>query len=268
MVKIYDNPTLQNVVELRNITQVYQNKEGGESKVIENLNLLIEYKSDEKARFVVILGQSGCGKSSALRYIAGLQEPTRGEVLIFDESRKDPINMVFQQYSSFPWYTVLENVALPLIFKHVPKQDAKTLAFEIIEKVGLKGHENKKAQYPNLSGGQLQRVAIARCLINNPKILLMDEPFGALDLYTRFQMQLFLNKIKESLNTTIIFVTHDISEAVFLADDVYIMKANPGQIVQKFSVNLPQHRDLLVRRHSTFTQQVHEIEDYFLNNLE
>lgn len=205
--------------------------------------------------------------STLLRYISGLQKPTSGEVLIFGKPRTVPIDMVFQQYSSFPWYSVLENVALPLKFKGVAKAEAEQKALQMIERVGLKGHENKRAYYPKLSGGQLQRVAIARCLVNNPQILLMDEPFGALDLHTRFQMQLSLNEIKETLNSTVVFVTHDIAEAVFLADDIYVMKANPGQIVRKFVVNAPDHRTLELRRSSLFTQQVYEIEDYFLQNL-
>lgn len=265
--EMYDDPTLQNAIELRGITQVYRNKEDKDVTVIRDLNLLIEYKMGARGRFVVILGESGCGKSTLLRYISGLQKPTSGEILIFNKPRIDPISMVFQQYSSFPWYTVLENVALPLRFKKVPKDEAEKRALQMIERVGLKGHENKRAYYPKLSGGQLQRVAIARCLVGNPQILLMDEPFGALDLHTRFQMQLSLNEIRESLNSTVIFVTHDISEAVFLADDIYVMRANPGQIVKKFSVNAPNHRDLTLRRSSLFTQQVYEIEDYFLQNL-
>lgn len=265
--EVHDNPSLRNAVQLKGITQVYLDSKGVELKVIEDLNLLIEYKPNDRARFVVILGSSGCGKSSILRYISGLQKPTKGEVLIFDKPRSKPIDMVFQQYSSFPWYTVLENVALPLFLKHVPKKEAETKALEMIEHVGLKGHEHKKAQYPKLSGGQLQRVAIARCLINKPQVLLMDEPFGALDLYTRLQMQIFLNKIKEMINFIVIFVTHDITEAVFLADDIYVMKANPGQIVRKFTIDAPDRRDLSLRRSQVFTQQVYEIEDYFLQNL-
>jgi len=265
--EIYDDPTLQNAIELKNITQVYKNKNGEDVTIIQNLSLLIEHKPGSRGRFVVILGESGCGKSTLLRYISGLQKPTNGEISIFGKPRTDPISMVFQQYSSFPWYTVLKNVALPLIFKKVPKEEAEKCALQMIERVGLKGHENKRAYYPKLSGGQLQRVAIARCLVNNPQILLMDEPFGALDLHTRFQMQLSLNEIKETLNSTIIFVTHDIAEAVFLADDIYVMKANPGQIVRKFSMNLPRYRNLTLRRSPMFTEQVYEIEDYFFKNL-
>lgn len=265
--EIYDDPTLENAIELKGISQIYGDKRDIELKVIENLNLLIEHKPGFRGRFVVILGESGCGKSTLLRYISGLQKPTSGQVFIFSKLRSAPIDMVFQQYSSFPWYSVLENVALPLKFKRVSKNEAEQKALQMIERVGLKGHESKKAYYPKLSGGQLQKVAIARCLVNNPQILLMDEPFGALDLHTRLQMQLFLSEIKECLNSTVVFVTHDISEAVFLADDIYVMKANPGQIVKKFSVNAPNHRDLALRRSSLFTQQVYEIEDYFLQNL-
>ena len=132
--------------------------------------------------------------------------------------------MVFQQYSSLPWMTVLENVGLALKFQGVSKDERNERAMELIRLVGLEGHEYKYAQYPTLSGGQLQRVAIARSLLASPEILLMDEPFGALDIKTRLSMQDLLTNIWHQFQSTIVFVTHDISEAVYLADDIYIMK--------------------------------------------
>ncbi|MDO8516963.1 MAG: ABC transporter ATP-binding protein [Nanoarchaeota archaeon] len=213
--------------------------------------------------FIVILGRSGCGKSTLLRYLCGLQKPTQGEVLINGKPRTEEtvIAQVFQQYSSFPWYSVLENVMLPLIIQGVDRRQAKEKAMEMIQRVGLEGHEKKWALYPLLSGGQLQRVAIARSLISNPHILLMDEPFGGLDTFTRHQMQLMLASIWEVLQSTVIFVTHNIDEAVFLADKIYIMSANPGQIVKKYHVDLPTHRDKSTKRDPRFTQLVWEIED-------
>ena len=151
----------------------------------------------ERGQFITLMGKSGCGKSTLLRYISGLQVPTSGDVYIYGKKRtdKDRIPMVFQQYTSFEWKTVLQNVALPLILKGVSKDEANEKAMAMIKIVGLAGHESKWAKYPILSGGQLQRVAIARNLVVNPQILLMDEPFGALDTVTRKQIQLFLRSI-------------------------------------------------------------------------
>jgi NitT/TauT family transport system ATP-binding protein len=239
------NTNLLDVIELKNITQIYD----GKNKVIDDLNLLIEDKPNQ-GQFIVILGQSGCGKSTLLRYMCGLQKPTAGEVLIDGKSitlNQHPISMVFQQYSSFPHLTVLENVELGLKLEGVDKKIRKDQAMAMIEKVGLKGHEKKYAQYPLLSGGQLQRVAIARSLIKNPRIILMDEPFGALDTYTRRKMQMQLKELWKELSSTIILVTHDINEAVFLGDDIFVMAANPGRIIDYIHVDLPLDRDPSVR---------------------
>ena len=255
----FDNTVLPDIIELKNICQTYD----GNNFVIDGLNLLIEDKPGQ-GEFVVILGGSGCGKSTVLRYICGLQKPTSGEVLIYGKQRSDTdhIAMVFQQYSSFYWYTVLQNVMIPLSIKGVPQKEAKEKAMEMIVKVGLEGHENKYAQYPTLSGGQLQKVAIARSLISNPKILLMDEPFGALDIHTRHEMQILLANIWEELDSTIMFVTHDIREAVFLGDDIWVMDSNPGQIEGMFHVNLPLIRDRETTRTSEFIGLVQQIEDH------
>ena len=184
---VVNDTDLPNLIELKNIGQSY---DGGNSYIIQNFNLLIEDKPAQ-GQFVVILGMSGSGKSTILRYIAGLQKPTSGDVFIHGKLRtdEDRVGMVFQQYSSFPWLTVLENVAIGLEFKGMPEKERNEKAMEMIELVGLSGHQNKYAEYPTLSGGQLQRVAIARSLLANSEILLMDEPFGALDIKTRIQMQ-------------------------------------------------------------------------------
>lgn len=255
-----ENTALPDIIELRKIKQVY-----GDSKnpIINDLNLLIEDKPNQ-GQFIVLLGGSGCGKSTLLRYIAGLQEPTEGEVLLYEKPRvkTDRIGMVFQQYSSFPWKTVLDNVALGLEYKGVPKKERREKAMEMIKKVGLEGHEHKFAQYPDLSGGQLQRVAIARSLLYDPKILLMDEPFGALDIETRSQMQDLLAEIWIDIHPTIIFVTHDIAEAVYLGDDIYVMGRNPGNIRKKFTSPLPLKRTRDMKRQAAFTNRVLEIEDF------
>ena len=225
-----------NIIELRGMGQSY---DGGENWIIKGLDFLIEDKPAQ-GEFAVILGMSGCGNSTILRYIAGLQEPTMGEVLIKGKPVSDDnrVSMVFQQYSSLPWMTVLDNVGLALRYKGISKKERDLKAMEILELVGIAGHEKKYAQYPTLSGGQLQRVAIARSLLANPDILLMDEPFGALDIRTRIQMQDLLSEIWEKFHSTILFVTHDISEAVYLGDDIYILKAQPSQIVEHIKIDL------------------------------
>ena len=254
-----DKPARTNIIELRNIGQSY---DGGKTWIIKGLDLLIEDKPDQ-GQFVVLLGASGSGKSTLLRYIAGLQTPTEGEVLIKGEpvNDKQRVSMVFQQYSSLPWMTVLDNVALALDYQGISKKERYARSMEMIELVGLAGHEKKFAQYPALSGGQLQRVAIARSLIANPDIVLMDEPFGALDIRTRIQMQDMLIDLWHRFHSTIIFVTHDISEAVYLADDIYIMKAPPSAIVEHIDIDLPLRRDHSTKRDAHFTELVHQVED-------
>ncbi len=259
---MFNNTERPDIIDLKNIQQSY---DGGQTFIIKDFELLIEDKPAQ-GQFIVILGMSGCGKSTVLRYIAGLQKPTAGEGYIHEKpiTPDQHVGMVFQKYSSLPWLTVLENVALGLRYQNVPEKERRERAIEMIEKVGLKGHEQKFAQYPTLSGGQLQRVAIARSLLTNPEILLMDEPFGALDINTRLQMQDMLSKIWMELHPTIIFVTHDISEAVYLGDDIYIMKSPPSRIVEHIHVDLPFNRNRLTKREPRFVELVQEVEDRML----
>ena len=258
-----DNPALENIIELKNISQSY---DGGQNWIIENLNLTIEDKPGQ-GQFAVILGMSGSGKSTLLRYIAGLQDPTKGEVFIKGKpvTGDNRVSMVFQQYSSLPWMTVLDNVGLALRYKGINKKDRDEQAMEMLKLVGLEGHEKKYAQYPTLSGGQLQRVAIARSLLANPEILLMDEPFGALDIRTRLQMQDLLSELWEKFHSTILFVTHDISEAVYLGDEIYILKAQPSHIVEKIIIDLPLKRNRETKRNPKYTEIVHHVEDTMIH---
>jgi NitT/TauT family transport system ATP-binding protein len=255
----FSDTNLDNIIELRNIRQSY---DGGKTYIIDGLDFLVEDKPAQ-GQFVVILGASGAGKSTVLRYIAGLQRPTAGTVRVkgkpIDEAPR--VGMVFQQYSSLPWRTVLENVALPLEYQGLEKTERLARAREMVELVGLKGHEEKFAQYPTLSGGQLQRVAIARSLIANPDILLMDEPFGALDIDTRLQMQDLLTGIWHRIHCTVVFVTHDISEAVYLADDIYLMKPAPSKFTEHIKVDLPLHRDRETKRSDRYVELVRHVED-------
>jgi NitT/TauT family transport system ATP-binding protein len=252
---------LTDVINLVNINQVYSDHTPP-NIVFKDFCLDIKDIKDE-GQFITIMGKSGCGKSTLLRYISGLQEPTSGDVYIYGKKRtdKDRIPMVFQQYTSFEWKTVLQNVALPLILKGVHKDEANEKAMEMIKIVGLTGHETKWAKYPILSGGQLQRVAIARNLVVNPQILLMDEPFGALDTLTRKQIQIFLRSIFENakIDPTVVFVTHSESEAVFLSTDIVILDSGPATIRHQFKIDLPQHRNDSVRYSSTFTDYVNKL---------
>ena len=252
----------KNIIELRDIGQSYDE---GKNWIIKGLDFMIEDKP-EQGQFAVILGMSGSGKSTLLRYIAGLQQPTEGKVFIHDKPLTDKkrVSMVFQQYSSLPWMSVLDNVALGLRYQGVSRKERNEKAMEMLDIVGLAGHELKYAQYPTLSGGQLQRVAIARSLLANPEILLMDEPFGALDIRTRLDMQDLLLRIWHKFHSTIIFVTHDIREAVYLGDDIYILKAQPSDIVKHIHVDLPLERNNEVKRSPRYTELVHEVEDAML----
>jgi NitT/TauT family transport system ATP-binding protein len=254
------NP-LQDIINLVNITQVYSDHIPP-NVVFKDFNMDIK-DIKTQGQFITIMGKSGCGKSTLLRYISGLQEPTSGDVYIYGKKRtdKDRIPMVFQQYTSFEWKTVLQNVALPLILKGVSKDEANEKAMDMIKIVGLEGHEKKWAKYPILSGGQLQRVAIARNLVVNPQILLMDEPFGALDTITRKQIQVFLRSIFEhaKLDPTVIFVTHSESEAVFLSTDIYILDSGPATLRHHFKIDLPPHRDDSVRYSPAFTEYVNKL---------
>ncbi len=256
---LFTDSNQKNIIELRQVSHSY---DGGESFVLQNLDFLVEDKPAQ-GQFVVILGPSGCGKSTVLRYVAGLQRPTSGQVLLNEQpiNPDNRVGMVFQQYSSLPWLTVLDNVSLALSYQGVSEKERRQKAMEMITKVGLAGHENKFAQYPTLSGGQLQRVAIARSLMANQEILLMDEPFGALDINTRLQMQDLLADLWREIHPTVIFVTHDISEAVYLADDIYIMKKAPSCFVDHIPVDLPLHRKREMKRDQKFTDLVREVED-------
>jgi len=198
--------------------------------------------------FVTILGPSGCGKSTLLRIVAGLDTPTAGQVLLDGQRITGPgadRGMVFQSYTLFPWLTVLDNVCFGLRERGVPRPQQLEAANAFLHKVGLRGFEQ---HYPKqLSGGMQQRVAIARALANRPRMLLMDEPFGALDHQTRELMQELLLGIWEAERTTVLFVTHDIDEAVFLGSRVVVMSARPGRIKRDLVVPLSHPRHYAVK---------------------
>jgi NitT/TauT family transport system ATP-binding protein len=193
--------------------------------------------------FVCILGPSGSGKSTLLRVLAGLLNPGQGEVSypgLVGEHTRQPFGFVFQKANLMPWRTVLQNVTLPLELQHIPQSDAKREAQSLIELVGLEGFEESLPR--DLSGGMEQRVAIARALVYDPSILLLDEPFGALDALTRERMGSELLRIWHARRKTVLMVTHAIAEAVFLADRVLVLSPRPGEIRLDLQVDLPRPR--------------------------
>ncbi len=195
--------------------------------------------------FVTLVGPSGCGKSTLLRILGGLIHPTRGEVRFAGERLQGPrpdIGMVFQHANLMPWRTVLANILLPLEIAGVPRKEAEARARDMLRLVGLEGFENA---YPRqLSGGMQQRVALARALVRSPRLLLLDEPFGALDALTRERMNLELLRIWAHHRQTAVMVTHSIPEAVFVSDRVLVMTPRPGRIAGEVVVDLPRPRRL------------------------
>ena len=207
------------IVEINGVNKIY-----GSNHVVKDLNLVVE-----EGEFLTLLGSSGCGKTTTLRMIAGFEEPTSGSIKVEGEAieEKEPfernVNTVFQSYALFPHKTIYDNIAYGLKMKKVPKDEIKKRVHEMMELVQLEGFEKR---YPSqLSGGQKQRVAIARALINRPRVLLLDEPLGALDLKLRKQMQLELKRLQKKLNITFIYVTHDQEEALTMSDRIAIMNA-------------------------------------------
>ncbi len=220
-------------------------------------DLSLEVRTGE---LVTIVGTSGCGKSTFLRLVAGLVEPSSGLIEVDGQPVRGPgpdRGMVFQSYTLFPWLNALDNVKFGLKKQRLGKKEQDDIAHHYLHLVGLSGFERA---YPvQLSGGMKQRVAIARALAYNPAILLMDEPFGALDAQTRELMQELLLKIWAESQTTILFITHDVDEAIFLADRVYVMTARPGRIKREIAIGLPRPRDYEVELSAPFLEIKREI---------
>ncbi|MDR2830521.1 MAG: ABC transporter ATP-binding protein [Methanobrevibacter sp.] len=226
------------VIEIKNLNKTFKNH-GKEVFALKDLNLKIESKD-----FVCLLGPSGCGKTTLLRLIGGLEKGDNGEILEDGKLVTEPSNergFVFQQYSLFPWLTVLDNVIFGLSLGKSSKEENIRRAKTYLKSVGLKNTENL---YPHeLSGGMKQRVAIVRSLVNKPKTLLMDEPFSALDIQNRHNLQDELVRIWQKTERTIIFVTHDVDEAVFLSDHIVLMGKNHGHIKEIYNNKLPRPRN-------------------------
>lgn len=225
-------------IEVKNLSITFEQDEK-KMTALKDVSLNIE-----KGEFVCLLGPSGSGKSTLLNAMAGFLKPTEGKIYIDEKEVQQPsisYVTIFQNYGLLPWRTVERNVTLGLESKKMPKEEQKKIARKYIEMVGLKGNEKKRPR--QLSGGMQQRVAIARALAVNPEILFMDEPFGALDAITRMKLQDDILDICQTAKKTIVFVTHDIEEAIYLADRVVILDANPGRIKADLRIPLGKNRD-------------------------
>ncbi|ACS86420.1 MULTISPECIES: ABC transporter ATP-binding protein [Musicola] len=235
-------------LSIRQVERVFTSPKGERVQALQP----IDYQVNEND-FITILGPSGCGKSTLLRIIAGLDAPDRGEVWLDGRLVDGPgadRGMVFQSYTLFPWLTVRENICFGLQERGISKAQQQARSDYYIHQVGLRGFEH---HYPRqLSGGMQQRTAIARALANDPKVLLMDEPFGALDNQTRVMMQELLLSVWEASRKTVLFVTHDIDEAIFMANRVAIFSARPGRIKDEVAVDFPWPRDYTLKTSPAF----------------
>ena len=219
-------------VRISSVSLLYRGRDGGQVHALDNVDVRIKNRE-----FVAVLGPSGCGKSTLLKILAGLIAPTQGTVSFVGEDGKpasDLVGLVPQAATLMPWLRVIDNVLLPAKILKLPRQPARDKAMELLDMMGLTGFERR---YPReLSGGMQQRVAIARALLHDPKILLMDEPFAALDALTRERLSVELQSVWLSTGKTAFFVTHSISEAVFLADRILVMSRRPGRVIAEFTV--------------------------------
>ncbi len=227
-------------LELLGLSKTFLGQDGRESvRVLEDIQFQIE-----NGQFVSIVGPSGCGKTTLLRIIAGLEKASTGKVLLDGKELvqgSEEVGLVFQEYALFPWRTTLQNIEMGLEIKGIEKEIRRFMAMEYIKTFDLNGFGNR---YPReLSGGMKQRVAIARTLIMNPRLVLMDEPFGSLDSQTRNALQEFLLRIWEKRGDTILFVTHNVDEAVFLSDQVLVLSKRPARINETFEIGLARPRD-------------------------
>ena len=225
------------ILRVEHLTKIF-NSNGSSTLALDDINFVTH-----RREFLCVIGPSGCGKSTLVRILAGLEEPTSGEVLLEGHPVTEPgtdRGMVFQGYTLFPWLTVKKNVMFGPQVNGQSRLDAEREALQWLQLVGL---EKFADSYPNqLSGGMKQRVAIVRALANQPRILLMDEPFGALDAQTRCRMQAHLLEIWRKIDVTIVFITHDLDEAIFLADRILVLSAHPGEVQELIEVPVPRPR--------------------------
>ncbi len=252
-------------ISLQGVCRTFLSAQGSRIEALRDINFEVEdaYSSDGRdiGEFRVLLGPSGCGKSTILRLVSGLDFPDNGRVLVNGNPVTAPgrdRGMVFQKYTSFPWLTVAENIAYGMKINGTPADERRKTVEHLVEAVGLTGFE--KAYPDTLSGGMQQRVAIARTLAVRPQVVLMDEPFGALDAQTRTDMQHLLLRIWDETASSVLFVTHDVEEAIYLADRIFILSARPGTIAEDVPVPFGRPRDPAVKQKPEF----HELQDYVL----
>jgi NitT/TauT family transport system ATP-binding protein len=248
----------QPVIEIRGVNKTYRTRDG-EVPTLRDIDMSVD-----DGELVVIVGPSGCGKSTLLRLVAGLLPPTSGEIRVEGKPVTKPfgeVGIVFQSALLLPWRSVLRNVMMPVEVKGLPREPYLKRAHDLLKMVSLQGFENK---YPwQLSGGMQQRASICRALIHDPRIVLMDEPFGALDALTRERMNLELQRIHRETKKTILLITHSIPEAVFLADRVLVMTERPGKIAAVYNVDLPRPRSLEVMGDPRFVELTQTIRRHF-----
>lgn len=246
-----DHPKL----EVRELSKSYPTQKKQQLVVLQDINFKLYPR-----QFVCLVGASGCGKSTLLNIVAGLVPPSAGQVLVDGRAVQGPGSdrgMVFQGYTLYPWLTVSQNIAFGLQLRNMPKAEQRDRIAYYLNVVGLTPFAH--ALPKQLSGGMKQRVAIARAIANEPAVLLMDEPFGALDAQTKEQMQQFLIELWEKTHTTVLMITHDVEEAIFLSQQVYVMGASPGRMKIQVTVNLPEHRDLEIKLSPEFMDIKREI---------
>ncbi|SFO17274.1 NitT/TauT family transport system ATP-binding protein [Pseudonocardia ammonioxydans] len=245
-------------ISVNNVGKTYRSRDGADNTVLSGLDFHVR-----PGQFVSIVGQSGSGKTTLLKTISGLQDPTEGEILVkgrpIREGLED-IAMVFQSPVLLPWRNNLDNVLLPLEFRGTRTEEATRYARELLEMVGL-GDRATRYSY-ELSGGMQQRVAICRALVTHPELLLMDEPFGALDAMTRDSMNIEIQRIWRNTGCSVLFVTHSIPEAVWLADRVVVVGDRPGRIVADVEIDLPRPRGKEHRFSPAFSEHATEVESY------
>jgi len=256
---------MDHFIQLDNVSLSYNGSEKLSDMAIDQVNLTIE-----KGSFTAVVGPSGCGKSTMMKLLSGLQAPTKGYVFMNHREVNGPVSgvgMAFQKSTLLPWRNILQNILLP--FEVSPDYEKKyrnnkklyiDKAIDLLDKVGLKGCEEL---FPwELSGGMQQRASICRALVHDPSLLILDEPFGALDSFTREELWIMLSQLQAEQKFTVLLVTHDLEEAVYLADDIYVMSTRPGRIVHEEQVEFKRPRDIELRYHPEFTQMVQSLRSH------